>query len=111
MKRIKTTTGKRIGLLAIDLSAGEVSPIFALLVTPGAAVVHSYKLTASADADVTIYARPTSGGAWVAINATPIDLLAYMPEVAVSFDFKAVAAATLVDVRRVVMQLQVTNEI
>jgi hypothetical protein len=107
-ERITNTNGKRIGYLNFDLSDGESSGVVVLNVVPAV----GYELVASpTDADVEIQARETgSGDPFVDIGASPIDLSAYTPETPVQFDFKAVAAATLTDVRRVAIFLAVSSQ-
>jgi hypothetical protein len=110
MNRIATTSNKRVGYLFADLSDGEESAVFALNITPGSVLGGGYKLSATADDDVRILAKPSDDlGAFIDIEANPIDLTAYPEGEPVEFLFKAVAAPTLTDIRRVVLEIQVTN--
>jgi hypothetical protein len=104
--RITATTGKRIGLLSWDLSDNEISSVVVLRIIPAV----NYKLQAiPTDLNVQLQARETgSGDPFVDIGATPIDLSGHVPEVAVSYDFRAVAGA-LTDVRRVAIRIQVVS--
>ena len=106
--RISSTTGRRVGYVAFDLSDGESSAVVVCLVNPG----DGYALRATpADVDVQIHARETgSGDPFVDIKASPIDLSGYTPDVPVQFDFKAVAAGALTDVRRVAVFIGVYFE-
>jgi hypothetical protein len=107
MNRLLTTTGKRIGYLSYDLSDGETGATVVLRVIPA----DGYVLRASpADDDVVIQARENgSGDPWTDIEATPIDLSGYTPDVPVDFDFRTVAGSPLVDIRRLALYLAVTK--
>jgi hypothetical protein len=108
MKRLLTTTGKRIGYLQYDLSDGETGATIVLRVVP--AVGYSLKAL-PVDSDYQIQARENgSGDPWVDIAATPIDLSGYTPETPVDFDFRVIAGAPLVDVRRVSVRLEVVSQ-
>jgi hypothetical protein len=108
MRRITTTTGKRVGYLSFDLSDGEVSSAVVLSIVPAI----GYQLQATpTDADYEIQARETgSGDPFQDIGATPIDLSAYTPETPVDFDFRVTAGSPLVDVRRVSARLEVISK-
>jgi hypothetical protein len=105
--RITSTSGKRIGYICYDLSEGETGATIVLRVIPADGLV----LRASpADADVIIQARENgSGDPWTDIEDTPIDLSGYTEEIPIDFDFRAVAAAELIDVRRLALYVSVTG--
>jgi hypothetical protein len=105
--RITNTNNKRIGLISYDLSEGENGATIVLRVIPADGLV----LRASpADADVIIQARENgSMDAWTDIEDTPIDLSGYTEEIPIDFDFRAVAAAELIDVRRLALWISVTG--
>jgi hypothetical protein len=94
--------------MAFDLSDGEASGVVVLRVLPAV----GYSLKASpGDGDIEIQARETgSGDPFVDIAASPIDLSSYTPETPQNFDFRAVAASPLTDVRRVSMFIGVVSQ-
>jgi hypothetical protein len=105
--RITNANGKRIGYISYDLSDGETGPTIVLRVVPASGFV----LRASpSDDDVLIQARENgSGDPWTDIEDTPIDLSGYTEEISIDFDFRAVAAAELADVRRLALYVSVTK--
>lgn len=110
MNRISTAAGKRVGYLALDMSELEVSGVFVLNILPGPHLNGGYRLTATADTDVRIFARKTdSGDPFTDIEASPISLLSYPESTPQSFDFRAETAAALVDVRSLALEIIVTN--
>jgi hypothetical protein len=110
MNRIATAGNKRVGYIRFELSDSEESAIWTLNVTPGVKIGAKYKLTATTDDDVALFARLNgSGDPFTDLTATPIDLSGFPPDEAILFDFKAVAGAPIVDVRRVAMEILLTN--
>lgn len=107
-ERVLNTSGGRVGYLAVDLSDDEVSNTFVLRILPAAG--HFLKAV-PADADFEVQARETGSlDPFVDIAATPIDLSGFPAEVAQNFDFRVVANSPLVDVRRAVVSIAVTNQ-
>lgn len=106
--RLTNTSGGRIGYWTADLSDNEQSAVVVLRVLPADGF---FLKAAPEDDDVQIMARRTSSGdPFVDIAATPIDLSALTPETPTQYDFKAVAASNLTDVRRVPFFIGVTNQ-
>lgn len=100
----------RIGYIRFELSDNEESAVWRLNITPGFQLGSGYKLTATSDDDVALYARLNdSGDPFTDLAANPIDLSGFPPDEAILFDFKAIAGTPLVDIRRVALQIQLTN--
>jgi hypothetical protein len=111
MRRITNVNGSRVGYIRFELSDNESSPVWRLNIRPGLPLGGGYRLTATTDDDVALFARINgSGDPFVDLAASPIDLSGFPPDEDILFDFKAVAGSPLIDVRRAALEIQLTNQ-